>query len=192
LKVVNDTCVYILRDCDGDVLYVGITNNHGRRIEQHFSYKEWAKDVSGISVSEYMNRNQAHIYEIYYISILQPKYNEDFNKLSCDNFKLALGELIFNTYSREIRDFTTFNKSLTNEVVMALKPSSCKLLMFLNINKDSDGFVRIDGIYPSATDLQLLTDLSKPTYQKALRELKKNKLVTTKSKRIFTMIQVLV
>jgi len=94
-KVKNDTCVYIMKDSSNAVLYVGITNNHNNRISQHYSDKKWISDVHEILISDYINRNQARIFEIYYISKLNPKYNTEFNKIDASNFELDLQELNF-------------------------------------------------------------------------------------------------
>jgi hypothetical protein len=97
-KTKNDTCVYIMKNSNGDSLYVGITNNHNKRITQHCADKKWISQVDEILISEYINRNQARIFEIYYISKLNPRYNNEFNRLDCDNFKLDLDELTFNNF----------------------------------------------------------------------------------------------
>lgn len=191
-KSIKDSCIYMLKDVDQNVLYVGITNNHGRRIEQHYNYKYWANEVNNITVSEYMNRNQAHIYEIYYISKLQPKYNDDFNNLNCDNFYLKLDELIFNKYSYEEKEFTSFNISITNDVIKELTPSACKLLMFFQNNKCPDEFIRVKDFYPSQSDLQLYTNLSAPTYQKSMNEIKDKNFIKIKRKSKYNMIQLMI
>jgi len=75
----DKACVYIMYNKDNECLYVGITNNMDIRINQHVHDKEWIKEVSNIRISEYINRNVARIYEIYYISTMNPKYNIEFS-----------------------------------------------------------------------------------------------------------------
>ena len=82
--------VYIFYDKEGCVLYVGITQNYDYRFKQHFKSKLWFDDIHKIKISESMNRNQTSIYEIYYISILKPKYNDDYNRIDCSGFDLKL------------------------------------------------------------------------------------------------------
>ena len=73
-------------------MYVGISNNFSRRYTEHKS-KDWIKEVIDIYVSEPMSRNQAHIYEIYYITKYSPKYNDHF--VNGSKMELELKELKF-------------------------------------------------------------------------------------------------
>lgn len=84
----KDTVVYRIYDKNQIILYVGMTNNIKLRLKQHKQDKSWWKDKDIIEVSQLLTRNEAHIYEIYYISNLRPLYNIDFKDGGLVNIKL--------------------------------------------------------------------------------------------------------
>lgn len=99
----NDTCVYRFYDNDNICLYVGITEDFKTRIKQHENDKEWFINVNRFEHSDYMNRNQAKIYEIYYISKLKPIYNNDHINF-VDGFNMTMEELEFKEYDYTNKD----------------------------------------------------------------------------------------
>lgn len=113
----KDTCIYKMYNKDNVCIYVGITNDMKVRMSQHKNDKEWFNEVNRIEHSEYMNRNEAKIFEIYYISKLNPIYNDD-HSLFVEGFSLVLGELEFSEYS--------FKKIIDNELTTNLMIELCK------------------------------------------------------------------
>lgn len=89
--------VYKFFNEQSELLYVGITNNFPLRLKKHKREKKWFKDINKIYVSEPLTRNEAHIYEIYYISMESPKFNDHFNKGNLSHMNLK--ELKFLDYS---------------------------------------------------------------------------------------------
>lgn len=60
---------------DGQLLYVGITNNPGARFTKHQQNKSWWPDVRGISVDWYADRASVMAAETRAISIERPRHN---------------------------------------------------------------------------------------------------------------------
>jgi hypothetical protein len=92
----QDSLVYKFYNIDNELLYVGITNDMKIRLVKHKQDKTWFKEISKITVSNKLNRNESHIYEIYYIANEEPKYNIDFIDGGKINF--TMDKLIFNDY----------------------------------------------------------------------------------------------
>jgi predicted GIY-YIG superfamily endonuclease len=90
----KDNVVYLFY-ADTKLLYVGITDSFHRRYIEHYKTKEWFLASSHVQISEFLTRSEAHIYEIYYISKYNPKYNKHFSKGYLSS--LELPELQFNT-----------------------------------------------------------------------------------------------
>jgi hypothetical protein len=91
----NATAVYRLYNNMNECIYVGISNNVNARLLQHSSTKSWYDEVNSIESSKYINRNEARIYEIYYISKLSPKHNDIFSR-DIEGFCMSIIELDFN------------------------------------------------------------------------------------------------
>jgi DNA-binding transcriptional ArsR family regulator len=78
---------------------------------------------------------------------------------------------------------------INNEAIYSLSHSARELFFLLMINMDyMDNVVTINRMYPSNEELQKLFNMSKPTFQKALKELSEKGMVTLERKRIYRII----
>lgn len=68
--------IYKLLDKDGDVLYVGKTNNLERRLKEHISNQEWAGEIDSLYYAICRDDFEQKVYENYYIIRSNPKYNK--------------------------------------------------------------------------------------------------------------------
>ena len=93
---INTYLVYKFYNINNELLYIGITNDIKIRLKQHKQKKKWYKEIDKIYISNMMTRNEAHIYEIYYIANEIPKYNIDYSNGGKVN--ITLGDLIFKEY----------------------------------------------------------------------------------------------
>jgi len=91
--VEKDNYVYKFYNLKNELLYVGITNHPMNRFRQHKKDKDWFHEVNKICISDNFYRNEASLYEIYYISNELPKYNVDFINGGIISFDLP--EIIF-------------------------------------------------------------------------------------------------
>jgi len=98
-KVVTeqDNYVYKFYNSENILLYVGITNHPINRFRQHKKDKNWFKEVDKIFISDNFYRNEAGLYEIYYISNEFPKYNIDFVNGGVIGFDLP--KIVFREYN---------------------------------------------------------------------------------------------
>jgi predicted GIY-YIG superfamily endonuclease len=71
----NMTYLYRLWGQEGDLLYVGITNNVKRRSKQHKRDKHWWEQVQSKTISEFPTREAALQAEYHAIKSECPKYN---------------------------------------------------------------------------------------------------------------------
>ena len=77
--------VYRFLDADGNIIYIGKTNNIEKRMSnQHFSSsghltRECYVGTDSIGYAELKSDNAMRIYEIYLISKHKPLYNQEFN-----------------------------------------------------------------------------------------------------------------
>lgn len=69
------TTLYRLFDPDGDLLYVGIAGNPGRRFEQHAATKAWWGSVDTIRLQHFPDRHQARTAELEAIALELPSQN---------------------------------------------------------------------------------------------------------------------
>ena len=96
-NISNTYLIYKFFNVNNELLYIGITNDIKIRLKQHKQKKKWFKNVDKIYISNNtMSRNEAHIYEIYYIANSNPKYNIDYMNGGKVNF--MLNDLIFEEY----------------------------------------------------------------------------------------------
>jgi len=134
----QDNYVYKFYNSENILLYVGITNMPINRFRQHKRDKNWFSQVNKISISENFYRNQANLYEIYYISNDNPKYNIDFvngGKISFD-----LPEIEFTEYIIE-NDLDKINFPKTLNECIDKKYLAEKLIDFFDkVKSDKDGF----------------------------------------------------
>lgn len=73
MKKVGNYYVYFYYDNKEQLLYVGLSEDVGKRFNNH--YEVWKKDVAQIGIRHYPNKTTMKIYEKYYIVKLKPKYN---------------------------------------------------------------------------------------------------------------------
>ena len=59
--------IYKLLDKNGDVLYVGKTNNLKRRLTEHIANQEWAGEIDSLYYAIFRDDIEQRTYEIYYI-----------------------------------------------------------------------------------------------------------------------------
>lgn len=78
------TTVYRLRNNTGDLLYVGIAGNPGRRFEQHAGEKPWWGEVAAIDLEHHTSRQAAAAAEMLAIKTERPRYNIVGNRLVAD------------------------------------------------------------------------------------------------------------
>lgn len=71
----SPTTLYRLFDDEGDLLYVGIAGNPGRRFEQHRSDKPWWGEVSGLTLEHHPDRAAALAAELKAIRSENPRHN---------------------------------------------------------------------------------------------------------------------
>lgn len=71
------TCyVYRVYDGRGILLYVGISENLGRRIGEHVTQSEWGGKARRVEWDEYLSRDVAEEVEADQIQALKPLYNK--------------------------------------------------------------------------------------------------------------------
>lgn len=71
----SHTTLYRLFDADGELLYVGIAGNPGRRFAQHGGEKPWWREVSETTLTHYDTRAEALMAEREAIQTEHPRYN---------------------------------------------------------------------------------------------------------------------
>lgn len=76
----SHTTLYRLRSEEGDLLYVGIAGNPGRRFEQHSRDKFWWGEVKTIALDHFPSRPEALRAERTAIQTERPRYNSETSK----------------------------------------------------------------------------------------------------------------
>lgn len=76
------TALYRLHDHDGELLYVGITDDLGRRWHDHAKDKPWWPEVASKSIEWLPSRRRALAAEATTIRAERPRYNVQHNKAS--------------------------------------------------------------------------------------------------------------
>lgn len=76
LKSNDNFYVYFYYNNQQEIIYVGQTEEVGRRWEQHKYNEEWTKEVTKIGVRKYPDKSSMDMYEYCYIKMLCPKYNK--------------------------------------------------------------------------------------------------------------------
>ena len=69
------TAIYKHKNKDGEIIYVGISNNAHNRAARHLSTSEWREEIDSIDVQWMPNRLIAEVKEIELIKELRPKHN---------------------------------------------------------------------------------------------------------------------
>jgi excinuclease UvrABC nuclease subunit/DNA-binding Xre family transcriptional regulator len=86
--------IYRFINQEGEVIYIGRTNNLENRLErQHFTKnghlpQECYAECSKVEYAEVKTANEVRIYEIYYIAKYRPKFNVTYNEEGEMSFKL--------------------------------------------------------------------------------------------------------
>jgi len=87
----DKTALYRHYNAEGDLLYVGISNDPTRRFEDHIKDKPWVYHVSRVTVEWYRNRYIAAMYETAAIRWEHPLHNKQGVVKDSENFKYFLG-----------------------------------------------------------------------------------------------------
>lgn len=74
LGVPGESFVYFMYGADGDILYVGVTDDLSQRIAGHAT-AAWRRQVRRITWNKYASRTEAERAETYWIRELLPEYN---------------------------------------------------------------------------------------------------------------------
>ncbi|MEV8523176.1 GIY-YIG nuclease family protein [Streptomyces sp. NPDC052000] len=69
------TALYRLRNADGELLYVGISEKPPKRWGQHAADKEWWPEVAGLSLEWFDSRTEALAMEARAIQAEKPRHN---------------------------------------------------------------------------------------------------------------------
>ena len=69
------TALYRMFDCDGQLLYVGISQNWFNRLNTHFSSKPWVDEITNITIAWYASTPAAALAERTAIRWENPVYN---------------------------------------------------------------------------------------------------------------------
>lgn len=90
--------VYKLLDKNGNVLYVGKTNDIKRRLNEHLVNQEWANEIDSVYYAVCRDDFEQRTYENYYIIKSNPKYNKQDKSFSTH---IILPELKWQKYESE-------------------------------------------------------------------------------------------
>ena len=74
-KIMTEHVLYRYFDEDGELLYIGITNDPGRRWSQHIATKPWARQISTIRLEAHPDRVAVLAAEREAIQSEHPRYN---------------------------------------------------------------------------------------------------------------------
>lgn len=72
----SDPVVYVLRDSEGEVIYVGQTIDLGARLRHHRSNQAWGSEIASVETYPMADRCEAELAERQFIADLSPRYNE--------------------------------------------------------------------------------------------------------------------
>lgn len=73
--------LYRFYDDAGQLLYVGITNDPGRRMSQHAEQKRWWPEVRGVSIEWYDDREGVAAAERRAVAIERPRHNKQLRQM---------------------------------------------------------------------------------------------------------------
>ena len=93
--------IYKFYNKNDQLLYIGITNSIRKRLHLHKQKKEWFNEINKILVSEKLSRNEAYIYEIFFISNEKPIHNIEYTKGGEIDFLLP--NITFSEYKKKIK-----------------------------------------------------------------------------------------
>lgn len=89
-------CVYVHKDSDGKILYVGMSSNFSDRHNSHRLYTSWFKEIRSVEIFHCETKEEAAKVEGHLIAELRPIYNRDTLKKRRCNIKLLKNEVISN------------------------------------------------------------------------------------------------
>lgn len=72
------TSVYVYRDTEGRVLYVGITSRGNKRLREHAEDKRWFRFATTCELEHFTDRVEAEVRERLLIGHFSPPYNTTF------------------------------------------------------------------------------------------------------------------
>ena len=96
--LVKKAAIYKLYNNKDEPLYIGMSFNVFKRLENHCK-KSWFKDVEYVKVSQYLNKNTTHIYEIFYIANEEPKHNLEFS--NGGTVELPIKDIEFEVFNKD-------------------------------------------------------------------------------------------
>jgi hypothetical protein len=73
---IENQSVYVARDAEEQVLYVGMTHNVRQRMKQHFQESEWSKKATSLEVRDGFTLEEARFEENRLIETLKPIHNK--------------------------------------------------------------------------------------------------------------------
>jgi len=76
----NSTTLYRYYDSDNALLYVGISNKPGRRLQEHFKGQPWSGLIKKTDFEHFETREEAERAEIDAIKAEKPKHNVVHNR----------------------------------------------------------------------------------------------------------------
>ena len=97
-RITTPPYVYIFKDLEGSIVYVGKTKQLKRRIHRHFTEKPlpWKQEFKGtIEVAEMDNTADMNIMEMYLIAVYQPIHNKRDNFGEQTTFTLPIPTFTF-------------------------------------------------------------------------------------------------
>lgn len=115
LPILHDVSpyVYIVYNCDNEVIYVGQSINIDSRIANHIENTAWWNEVTIVIIAEVEEPVRLDDYERYYIQKYNPKYNKQRYAPRCSEFK----ELNFHFYySQAPRKLLRESEKLSEEI----------------------------------------------------------------------------
>jgi predicted GIY-YIG superfamily endonuclease len=74
-----DEVLYRFFDSEGNLLYVGITNNWQLRLKQHYKTSDFHQEATQITLERFSTRLEVEKAELIAIATENPKYNKAFN-----------------------------------------------------------------------------------------------------------------
>lgn len=71
----REPCVYVIRDGEGEVIYVGQSTQVSARIQQHRRTQPWANAIASVETYPMADQYEAERAERQFIADLEPRYN---------------------------------------------------------------------------------------------------------------------
>lgn len=119
----QSTCLYRYFDSEGQLLYIGITQNQGIRLQQHFASSLWFKLVSSAAIEHYDTRQEAIAAERDAILTELPIYNVVHNPRR-ETWRSHFQRLF--DISDDLRDRDTFHAQLIEAIGLSEWPTKAR------------------------------------------------------------------